>query len=1053
MKTLLLAALFTTSVAHAAQYVVEAKHKLSASEISAFTAAKIEAFSPVSKSEYFSRLYVVTGDVSKSQLQKIKWAALVEDTFELTKLSLEPSNNPDRFVADELFPYQWSLINQGQTYVREKDDIHNIPLVGVTGQDINWKAVHDKIPSKRPIIAVLDSGLDLSHPDIQGNIWTNDKECGQVIGVDAEGKPLPLKDLDGNGIPGDCNGFNTADGNADVSDRDGHGSHVAGIIAATKNGIGIVGVNPNALIMPIKVMKDSASQSTVSPSVAFAKGIDYAVAMGADIINLSLGWPRYLATNYLKKSVEEAIAKGVILVAAAGNNNSSEPLFPCATDGVICVAASTLDGSFAGFSNYGGHVDAITPGEGILSLTPMMFSPDFFSVPGYDIKSGTSQATPNLVGMLSILKAQNPEFNMFDALGRIYSAKTKKDKKKYILGGEITWDSISQEVTGPIVRPVLKSVTQFERGIVLAGENQTSTLVLPIKNFGLDSAPVEVTVESLSAGVEVSGSFTTKALGRSKGEIARFPVTISDMSAESNVKLKITLKGAEGELSFFHEIPVIRDIATSSKTKIHRFKLAKAKGLGTVVDEKLISKLFTVETYAKSDKSEYFVHETIKPTATTPSTYKLFLFRAQGENYSEVENSILVENIVVAKGFTRVDLNLDGVEDYLLQTQRMEVVGANTFAYYEYFFLDSNLKPLWEKFPSARIIQDGKMKFSSVSIDHFMRLNHAELGPMMVPAFITQGSIPQADQKPDFLNRFDNTIETRLYYLEPQVKEQRLRIHTVNDNAWKESVKKQLSASWNETVLVDSLLPVTATDIKNGVLRAVVSVGKLTQRKIIISTFDAKTATLGKTLPQTVVQTDGLRPLMSVSENGLSTVGESYMNIYDRSRAKVITTKNAEQVAQMNYTHVSETDVLIGQIASFENGDKSFSVLQSRDELISLTTVNGKVVKTTRPKLRFSFVNSAVLSEMYNPVVYSRNGVKAPALYVDSTAITSNRVNLFEEQDGKLVASIQNSIKVPNNCTPMNPRFTKSGTSEFVLLCIGGSNTNPEYLIRTYEMN
>lgn len=190
----------------------------------------------------------------------------------------------------------------------------------------------------------------------------------------------------------------------------------------------------------------------------------------------------------------------------------------------------------------------------------------------------------------------------------------------------------------------------------------------------------------------------------------------------------------------------------------------------------------------------------------------------------------------------------------------------------------------------------------------------------------------------------------------------------------------------------------------------------------MISTFDTKTATLGKTLPQTVLQTEGLQPLMSVGTNGLDAVGESYMNIYDRSRAKVVSTKNAEQTAQMNYSHVSETDVLIGMIASFENGDKSFSVLQSRDELISLTTVNGKVVKTTRPKLRFSFVNSAVLSEMYNPVIYSRSGVGAPALYVDSTAITANRVNLFEEQNGKLVASIQNSIKVPDSCAPLNPR-------------------------------
>lgn len=91
--------------------------------------------------------------------------------------------------------------------------------------------------------------------------------------------------------------------------------------------------------------------------------------------------------------------------------------------------------------------------------------------------------------------------------------------------------------------------------------------------------------------------------------------------------------------------------------------------------------------------------------------------------------------------------------------------------------------------------------------------------------------IPEADQKPDFLNRFDASVATRLYYLEPQVKDKKLRIHTVNTAAWKDGVKKQLASSWYDTVVVDSVLPTTPTDIKNGVLRVLLSVGNLTQKK------------------------------------------------------------------------------------------------------------------------------------------------------------------------------------------------------------------------------
>jgi subtilisin family serine protease len=245
-------------------------------------------------------------------------------------------------VSDELFPFQWGLLNQGQTYFKEKDDLHNLPLTGIAGRDVQWEKFFKKTSSVRPIVAVLDSGLDLNHPDIKDNLWRNEKECGKD----------PKVDNDGNKLAGDCNGWNfteaiDSDEAKNPSDIDGHGTHVAGIIAASQNGEGIVGVAPNALIMPIKVMRDTGSKSDVASSDAFGRGILYAVDNGAKVINMSLGWPRSLETKYLRDAVNFALSKGVIIVAAAGNNNSVEPLFPCAYEGVVCVAATTLDGSFA----------------------------------------------------------------------------------------------------------------------------------------------------------------------------------------------------------------------------------------------------------------------------------------------------------------------------------------------------------------------------------------------------------------------------------------------------------------------------------------------------------------------------------------------------------------------------------------------------------------------------------------------------------------------------------------------------------------------------------
>jgi len=193
--------------------------------------------------------------------------------------------------------------------------------------------------------------------------------------------------------------------------------------------------------------------------------------------------------------------------------------------------------------------------------------------------------------------------------------------------------------------------------------------------------------------------------------------------------------------------------------------------------------------------------------------------------------------------------------------------------------------------------------------------------------------------------------------------------------------------------------------------------------------------------------------LFSITPSGLDAVGDAFLNIYDRSRAKIVTTKDFAQVSQLNYAHESETDIISGHIVSFEKGSERFSVLQTRDELIGLSTINGKVTKTSRPKLRYSFLSDKVLSELYNPVIFKRSGIQSPALYVDSTAVTANRVYLFEEQNGKLVASMKNSLIVPLTkemaCKALNPAFSEStGSHEFVFLCL----EDKEWLIRTFEM-
>lgn len=944
----------------------------------------------------------------------------------LAEASIIPVQIPSRLVSDELLPYQWGLLNEGQTMIREKDDIHNLPLPGVKNKDIGWKSMQKNPSGKRPIIAVLDSGVDLKHPELQGNLWKNEEECGKD----------PSVDNDGNQLAGDCHGWNfteviDSDAAKDPTDIDGHGTHIAGIIAALNNGAGMVGVVPNALIMPIKVMKDSNSISTVPSSESFARGIIYAVDNGADVINMSLGWPRSLETKALRDAVYYALGNGVPIVAAAGNNNSSEPLYPCAYDGVICVGASTINGKFASFSNFGGHVDTIAPGEGILGLHPVLLEPEFFPVPGFELRSGTSQSAPFVAGMIAALKTTEPDLKIDDIFARLYQGKKVQDEKKYILGGEASWEHLKQQITSGVIRPVFKNLRQ----ILFRGNSSEANVPLRIRNFGAGAKDIKVKVEGLSSGIEISNEVFSFSLEKGQFKDLSFVVSVIDLSAESNISLKVTIEHDGRIESYTNEVPVVRDLRQSEHFKKSTFRFAdKPLPVGVVREGEILPIISTLDSYTNSPGHEFFMKRTLREE----KKIELTLFTKRGSEYIQKKNQILIDNALVLVNFLRVDLNFDGKEDYVVQTLSEE----NEKKFFQYSFFDEELNPLWENFQNVKLAIN--IFVESLNDIYFIRYDHEILGNILVPAYFTTGMLPREDQANSSWDRIDTRRKKRLYYLEPHNNE--LRFRALTTNVWEESFKDKLRAKWFETVEVEQLLPASEDDKNRGELRVLVSLGQGTRRQLFIHSFTTKSTSHGKRLPQLVLQSESIDPLLSLTPEGLKTSGEVYFNIYDRTRGKLVTTKDQEQVGEYILRHETESDILAGHIASFKTQDKQFSVFQSREELISVS--DGK--KTFRPKLRYSFLSQKLLSEMYFPVSYHRDGVLRPALYVDATTVTGNRIYIFEEQEGELVSSIKNSILVAPNCRPLNPRFNaEAATHEFIFLCV----EDKEFVIRSYEMN
>ena len=235
-------------------------------------------------------------------------------------------------------------------------------------------------------VAIIDTGIDLSHPDLKAKLWVNP---GEVPGNGL--------DDDGNGYIDDVHGYDFVNEDGEPEDEYGvgHGTHVSGIVAAaTDNGLGVAGVAPENPLMALKVLGSSGEGTYFD----VARAIDYALAQGARVMNLSLGGVE--ASEVMSDAVQIATATGALLVAAAGNDDGSNPVFyPAAYDEVLAVAATNSSDGIANFSVHHPYVDVAAPGVGVYST---------FCGGGYGYMSGTSMATPHVSGLAALVWAVNP---------------------------------------------------------------------------------------------------------------------------------------------------------------------------------------------------------------------------------------------------------------------------------------------------------------------------------------------------------------------------------------------------------------------------------------------------------------------------------------------------------------------------------------------------------------------------------------------------------------------------------------------------------------------
>lgn len=318
------------------------------------------------------------------------------------------------------------------------------------------------------VVAVTDTGIDYTHPDLYLNVAINQREIptalrGSLVDTDADGiigfvdlnhsanaafvgdfnanaridagdlladsRWADRSDQDGNRYVDDLTGWNFTNASANPWDGHSHGTHVSGIIAArTNNGVGVAGVAGNVRILPLKWIGDGGTGSLS----AAASAIYAAVDQGAKVINASWGG----GSSAIRDAIAYAGTKGVVFVASAGNSTTNTDVTPHYPSGyplanIVSVAALTSSGGLASFSNYGAtSVDLGAPGSSVYSTVPG----------GYGNKSGTSMAAPFVAGAISLLAGEHPDWTAAQLVNQVLS--TTKPRSS-LVGKTVTGGMLS----------------------------------------------------------------------------------------------------------------------------------------------------------------------------------------------------------------------------------------------------------------------------------------------------------------------------------------------------------------------------------------------------------------------------------------------------------------------------------------------------------------------------------------------------------------------------------------------------------------------------------
>lgn len=657
---------------------------------------------------------------SKQELNYLKSKGIdyqvtkIESDLPITKLRAMYGKNIEPvqfFDLHNYTEYQWYLNNTGEILERRITDIDVETFQATAGEDI--QNIDDASEQTQKIrVAIIDSGVDTKHPDLQGVIVTKEKECETLAQykaclADSNRKneechaEFTSIDNDGDGYPLDCQGWsmtNTAypesnvTGNPEIFDNEGHGTHVAGIIAANKNNIGIDGISDNIEILPVQV---SMNSSAANPVDNIAKGIIYAMKNNAKVINLSLGWRFQFETKLMRDTIKTAISSGIAVVVAAANDSHSDISYPCAYDDVICVGAHDQTGKLASFSNRGTSVDIIAPGVDILSTwittkRSRKFTPD----DNYEYMSGTSQAAPIVSGVVAKLMSRG--FTANQAKIKILKGAREKLEKSDIRFGNLDYKSALKASTDNFLYPAHK-----EAALIVYKNTPENNIRIKIKNLSQEQTEIPIELKSLDKRIEViTPKATIDSITENETKEIDFSLNIKDYS-EAEHRFELLIR----DQKFIVRANIVRVIAPDlDDPSLISFELnGELSATAT---------LRSFENHSSIDQNLDFFAVTNKKNQTLINIVKF-----NGTSYTVGRTLPIRDANPVFLNFSKVDLDKDDKIDYVITYVTSDKDGNKTS---KFLLFNHDLTPKRafiapeNKFDNQKTFLPGKFKWIDV---------------------------------------------------------------------------------------------------------------------------------------------------------------------------------------------------------------------------------------------------------------------------------------------------------------------------------------------------